>query len=77
MGSDRVSEIGAGAGERVGRMGQVLHPSLWRWRLVSTMSGRKLEGCLKVTEGGLVSKSWVEESEERMWKPFLRICLRR
>ena len=30
----------------------------------------------KVTEGALVRKSWVEGSEERMWKPSLRIHLR-
>ena len=27
----------------------------------------------KVTEGGLVRRSWVEGSEERMWKPSLKI----
>ena len=30
----------------------------------------------KVTEGDLVTRSWVDGSTERMWKP-LRICLRR
>ena len=49
MGSYGVSEVGAGAGERVG-------------------GG---SGFLKVTEGGLVRRSWVKESEERMWKPSL------
>ena len=33
-------------------------------------------GLLKVTEGGLVRRSWVEGSEERMWKTSLRIRLR-
>ena len=33
-------------------------------------------GFLKVTEGSLVRRSWVEGSEERMWKPSLRIRLR-
>ena len=28
----------------------------------------------KVTERGLVRRSWVEGSEERIWKPSLRIC---
>ena len=31
----------------------------------------------KVTEGGLVRRSWVDGSEERIWKPSLRIRLRR
>ena len=26
---------------------------------------------------GLVRRSWVDGSEERIWKPSLRICLRR
>ena len=25
---------------------------------------------------GLVRRSWIEGSEDRMWKPSLRICLR-
>ena len=27
-----------------------------------------------MTEGGLMGRSWVDGSEERMWKPSLRIC---
>ena len=35
-------------------------------------------GFWKVTEGGgLVRRSWVDGSEERIWKPSLRIRLRR
>ena len=30
----------------------------------------------KVTEGRLVRKSRIDGSEERIWKPSLRICLR-
>ena len=68
-------------------MGQVLHrgmlqrrepvgsAGLWVWRLVSTISWRRFGGLQKVTEGGLMRKSWVDGSEERMWKPSLRICL--
>ena len=26
---------------------------------------------------GLLRRSWVDESEESIWKPTLRICLRR
>ena len=37
----------------------------------------KVGGFWKVTDGGLVRRSWVEGSEERIWKPSLRICLRR
>ena len=69
-------------------MGQVLHrgllqglepvrvAGLWVWRLVSTISWRRLGSLRKVTEGGLVRRSWVDGSEERMWKPSLRIRLR-
>ena len=77
MGSDGVSEVRAGAGERVGGMvnGQVLHRGL--------LQGQEpvgIETCVhnELAEvGGFVRRSWVKGSEERMWKPFLRICLRR
>ena len=39
---------------------------LWGQRLVSTNSWRRLGGLQKVTEGGLVRRSWVDGSEERM-----------
>ena len=83
MGSNWVSEVSAGAGERVGRMvnGTSLTSGsiaglgvcgdgrpIWGWRFVSTMSWQ--------TMGSLVRRSWFEGSEERIWKPFLRICLR-
>ena len=62
MGS--VAGSGAGGGGRI--MG---------WRLVSTISWRRYGGLQKVTEGSLMRRSWVDESEERMWKPSLRIHL--
>ena len=34
-------------------------------------------GFRKVTEGSLVWRSWVDVSKERIWKPSLRIRLRR
>ena len=37
---------------------------------------QRLEGLEKVTEGGLVRRSWVEESKEKIWKPSLRMCSR-
>ena len=43
---------------------------------VSTMSWQRLRGFRKVTDGGLVRRSWVDGSEERIWKPSLRIRLR-
>ena len=36
----------------------------------------KVGGLRKVTEGGLVRRSRVDGSKERMWKPSLRIRLR-
>ena len=90
MGSNGASEVGAGAGERVGRMvngtslpsGSIAGPGAYG-------GGRPVgaETCVhnglaevgeffKVTEGGFVRRSWVEGSEERMWKPSLRIHLR-
>ena len=86
MGGDGVSDFSAGAGEGVGGMvnGSGLTRGLlqgwepvgvtvlWGWRLVSTMSWRRLGGFRKVTDGGLVRRSCVDG-----WKPSLRICLRR
>ena len=37
----------------------------------------KVRGFRKVIHGGLVRRSWVDGSEERIWKPSLRLCLRR
>ena len=84
MGSDEVSEVGAGAGERVGRM--VNETNL----ASGSMQGREpmgaetcvhnelveVRGFFESDRGGLVRRSWVEGSEERMWKPSLRIRLR-
>ena len=42
-------------------------------RLVFTISWQRFGGLRKVTEGGLMKRSWVDGSEERMWKPSLRI----
>ena len=39
--------------------------------------GAEAECFSEVIEGGLVTRSWVVESEERIWKPSLRIRLRR
>ena len=38
---------------------------------------RRFGGLRKVTEGGLMRRSWVDGSEERMWKSSLRIRLSR
>ena len=57
-------------------MGHILHrgllqdrepmdvAGLWEWRLVSTMCWWKLGEFAKVTEGCLVMRFWVDESEE-------------
>ena len=37
----------------------------------------KVRGFLEGDRRGLVRRSWVDRSEERIWKPSLRICLRR
>ena len=70
-------------------MGQVLYQGLlqgpesvgmaglWVQKLVSNISWWRFEGLQKVTEGGLMRRSWVDGSEERMWKPSLRILLSR
>ena len=90
MGGDGISDISAGAGEGVGRMvngagvtsgstarsGANWGGSTEGMRLVSTMSWRRLGGFRKVTDGGLVRRSWVDGSEERIEKSSLRICLR-
>ena len=90
MGSCRIIEVRTGAGERVDGMvnwtslasGSItgLRASeggrITGWRLVSTMSWRRLGGFQKVTEGDLVRRSWVDGSMERIWKPSLKICLR-
>ena len=61
-----VAGSGASGGDRIMGVEAGVHHKLAR-----------LGGLRKVTEGGLVRRSWVEGSEERMWKPSLRIRLRR
>ena len=64
--SGSIASSGAcGGGSSVGR------------RLVSTMSWCRLGGFREVTDGGLVRRSWVDGSKERIWKPSLRIRLKR
>ena len=46
---------------------------LWGGRLVSTVSWLRLGGLRKMTEGGLIRRSWMDGSEERMWMLSLRI----
>ena len=66
-------------------MGQVLHQGLLQDRGGSSVGAEthvnnelvEVRGFQKVTDGGLVRRSWVDGSEERIWKPSLRICLRR
>ena len=62
MGSDGVSEVGAGAGERTGRMVNETQfciglycraGSMWGWRLVSTMSLWRLGGFFEGDRGGV------------------------
>ena len=64
-------------------MGQVLQWSLLHpWESVRVEARVindlvEIGGFQKVTEVGLVRRSWVDGSEERIWKPSLRISLRR
>ena len=63
-------------------MGQVLHRGILQGREpvgAETCVDNELAevgGFRKVTEGDLVRRSWVDGSEERIWKPSLRIRLR-
>ena len=79
MGSNGVSEVGAGAGERVG--GMVNGTNL----VLGSTAGHEQVGCVhnelvevgeffESDRGGLVRRFWDEGSKERMWKPSLRIC---
>ena len=64
-------------------MGQVLHRGLLQgWEPVGAETHINNEfaevgGFWKVTEGDLVRRSWVDVPKVRIWKPSLRICLRR
>ena len=49
---------------------------LWGQRLVSTMSWQRLGGFQKVRDRRFGKEVWVDGSEERIWKPSLRIRLR-
>ena len=87
MGSYGVSEVGTWAGKWAGWgwMGQVLHwgllqdleavgvAGLWVRRLVSTISWQRLGGLRKVTEGGLVRRSWVDGSFSNLFCHFTYI----
>ena len=64
---------GSIAGSRAGGGGRIMGAEAG----IHTISWRTFGGLRKVTEGGLVRRSWVDGSEERMWKPSLRIRLRR
>ena len=90
MGSNGVSEVSAVADERVGAMvngtsltcGSIAGlGACGDYSLVGVKThvnnelaevGEFLEG----DRGGLVRRSWVDGSEERIWKPSLRIHLR-
>ena len=72
MGGDGVNDISAGAGKGVGGMmngAGLTSGSITR----SGASG----GFRKVTDVDLVRWSWVDGSEERIWKHSLRIHLRK
>ena len=91
MGGDGVSDISAGAGEGVG--GMVNGAGLTSESVVrsgasgggSTVGAEthvdnelvKVRDFRKMTDRDLVRRSWVDGSEERIWKPSLRIRLRR
>ena len=90
MGGDGVSEVGAGAGVRVG--GMVNGTSLASGSIAGPEAcgdGRsvgaetcvhnelvKVGGFFESDRGGLARRFWVEGSEKRMWKSSLRIHLR-
>ena len=90
MGGDGVSDISAGAGEGVGRMmngAGLTSGSIARSGAFGGGSSVGVETHVnnvlaevrafsKVTDGGLVRRSWVHGSEERIWKPSLKIRLR-
>ena len=88
MGGDGVSDVSAGADEGVGRMVNGTGLTVGSIARLGACGGgssvgaetrvnNELEvaGFQKVTEGGLVRRSWVDGTEERIWEPFLRICL--
>ena len=64
--------LGSVAGSGAGEGGRIVGA-----KAVSTISWRRFGGLQKVTEGGLMRMSWMDGSEERMWKPSLRIRMSR
>ena len=80
MASYGMREVCTGAGERIGRMvnGTSFAPGLEPVGVETGVNDELVEvECFwKVTEGGLARRFWVHGSEERMWKPSLRILLR-
>ena len=91
MGSDGVSDVSAGTGEGVGGMANGAGLTLGSIARSGAYGDGSSVGAetqvdnelaevggsfRKVAEGGLVRRSWVDGSEERIWKPSLRIRLR-
>ena len=89
MGGNGVSSVGAGEGVSgvvngagltsglIARSGASGGGSAVGTETHVDMSWQRLGGFWKVIHGGLVRRSWVDGSEERIWKPSLRIRLRR
>ena len=91
MGGNGVSDISVGAGGGVGgvvngagltsgsiaRSGASGGGSTVGTETLVDIELAKVGGFRKVTDGSLVRRSWVDGSEWRIWKPSLRIRLRR
>ena len=76
MGGDGVNDISAGAGERIGGMvnGAGLTLGSNAKSGAETRVNNELAKVREFSEGdnvGLVKRSWVDGSEERIWKPSL------
>ena len=89
MGGDGVSDVGAGAGKGVGRivnwanltLGFIARPGACGDGSsvgAETRIDNELAevGGFSGDRGGLVRRSWVDGSQERIWNPSLRIRLR-
>ena len=90
MGGDGVSDISAGAGEGVG--GMVNEADLTSGSIAKSVASgsgstvgaethvdnelAKVRGFAEGDRRGFGKRSWVDGSEERIWKPSLRIRLR-
>ena len=70
MGGDGLNDVSGGAGGMVNRTG------LTSGSLARSGALAEVERFLEGEKGGLIRRSWVDGSEERIWKPSLRICLR-